>query len=143
MQGAVYYQRVYSTGVGGWSYYQTQDAANPSPPPEATTPPWSGSIVSYQVLQIVGAGGPTPGSSRVFNAIPSGAIDGQNVESTVPYFVNGSQALFLNGVRLTPGEGNDYSTAESGGAGAGFDLVRLAVAPSGRDRMLIDYEPKQ
>jgi hypothetical protein len=83
------------------------------------------------------------GSTRVYNATPSGQIDGQNVDFQLPTFVNGSQALFLNGVRLTPGEGNDYSTAESGGVGTGFDLVQLAYAPTGRDRLLVDYEPVQ
>lgn len=143
MNGATYYQRVYSTGVRGWSYYSTQGAPNASPPQADTTPPWIGQIVSYQVLQVVGGATPTPGSTRVYNATPSGQIDGENVDFQLPTFVNGSQALFLNGVRLTPGEGNDYSTAESGGAGTGFDLVQLAYAPADRDRLLVDYEPVQ
>ena len=143
MIGATYYQRVYSTGLGGWSYYSTQDAGNPAPDPGITSPPWSGAIVSYQVLQVVGGSPPSPRTARVYNATPSGPINGQNVDYLVPYFVDGTQALFLNGVRLTPGEENDYSTSETGGAGSGFDLVRLAVAPSGRDRLLVDYEPVQ
>lgn len=48
-----YYQRVYSTGLGQWCYYSTVNALNPNPDPAITSPSWTGSISSSQVIATV------------------------------------------------------------------------------------------
>lgn len=45
--------------------------------------------------------------------------------------------VYLNGQRLRLLE--DYGVGESGGPGTGYDLIELAVAPSGYDALTADY----
>ena len=45
-----YYQRVYSSGLSAWCYYDTLNAVEPSPSPNSTNPPWTGSISDHQIL---------------------------------------------------------------------------------------------
>lgn len=72
-----------------------------------------------------------------------GAKNGVNVSFTTPE--NFQQAgtlhirVYLNGQRLLEGGSNDYTVAESGGAGTGFDTVNLAVAPKSNDNLTADY----
>lgn len=45
-----YYQRVYSSGLSAWCYYNTLNAVNPAPASSATTPNWTGSIAGFEVV---------------------------------------------------------------------------------------------
>lgn len=45
--------------------------------------------------------------------------------------------VYYNGVRLTLLD--DYTIAESGGSGTGYDTVILEVAPRANDKLLVDY----
>lgn len=45
-----YYQRVWSSGLSVWCYYNTLNAVNASPASAATTPNWTGSISDFQVV---------------------------------------------------------------------------------------------
>lgn len=52
-ESVLYYQRVYSTGLNQWCYYSTVNALNPNPDPAITSPSWTGSINSSQVIAAV------------------------------------------------------------------------------------------
>lgn len=74
----------------------------------------------------------------------SGPKDGTNVQFTVPVgdkFTHNlpffSIKVYLNGVRLTLLD--DYSIAESGGYGTGYDTVVLEISPLPWDHLLVDY----
>lgn len=45
--------------------------------------------------------------------------------------------VFLNGIRLSLLD--DYTIAESGGVGSGYDTVILEVAPRAMDKVFADY----
>lgn len=45
-----YYQRVFSSGLSEWCYYTTTGGVNTTPLSGATTPPWTGSIVAYELI---------------------------------------------------------------------------------------------
>lgn len=74
----------------------------------------------------------------------TGAIDGVNTVFTTPdkFLNDGTTSIFvyLNGVRLELGVGNDYTLSESGGAGTGYDTVTLPFAPvPPKDKITADY----
>jgi hypothetical protein len=75
-----------------------------------------------------------------------GVYDGVNVLFTTPEVfvqsVNRNIKVYLNGVRLFYGSGNDYVVQESGGPGTGFDTVVLVVAPKATENLLADYRIK-
>lgn len=72
-----------------------------------------------------------------------GATDGVNTVFTTPdYFLHdgtSNEMLYLRGVRLKEGVGNDYLVSESGGVGAGYDTITFDRAPRSGDTILIDY----
>lgn len=82
-----------------------------------------------------------PPPARVYNYDSTGVMDGQNGAFRLPKFVDGTQSVNMNGMRLNPGVGNDYITAESGGVGTGYDTLVLAVPPSPGSSLLVDYDP--
>lgn len=45
-----YYQRVFDTGTAGWCYYSTVNALDPAPASGSTSPPWTGTISSSQLV---------------------------------------------------------------------------------------------
>jgi len=47
--------------------------------------------------------------------------------------------VYTNGQRLHEGSSNDFTVSESGGLGAGFDTVVLAVAPNTWEQITADY----
>jgi len=74
----------------------------------------------------------------------TGPKDGVNVTYTVPTgdkFTHNlpffSIKVYFNGVRLTLLD--DYTIAESGGVGTGYDTVVLEVTPLPWDHLLVDY----
>lgn len=86
--------------------------------------------------------------TRTFNEVLTGTVNGINtVFTTAVDFVAGSEAVYFNGIRQTPGVGNDYTISESGGAGTGYDTITFMVAPRSRpgakpdDLVTVDYEP--
>lgn len=112
-------------------------------------------LVPYSDLQIepalyptlTGAVTPSPGlplnpatHQRVYSAVPAGAIDGTNATFLAPEkFAEEKEVVLINGVRMTRGE--DYTLAESGGSGTGYDTVVLAYVLRTLDVILIDYDP--
>ncbi len=48
-----YFQRVLSSGLSAWCYYDTLNALDPAPLPAATSPNWTGSISDPQVVAAV------------------------------------------------------------------------------------------
>jgi hypothetical protein len=72
----------------------------------------------------------------------SGVVNGVNVTFTTPekflHAVPGlSVRVHLNGQRLL--RVDDYTIAESGGPGTGFDTVVLLHAPVSGDKVFADY----
>ena len=75
-----------------------------------------------------------------------GATNGFNLTFILP---NGDKAInqepgakikiYYNGQRLHEGGINDFTIAESGGAGTGFDTVTLLFAPQSGDLISADY----
>lgn len=110
--------------------------------------PFSALVVEPSIFPVdPGPITPNPGppppplvSSRVYNAIPGGAQDGSNQIFTLPVFRVNTEAVFFNGMRLTPGASNDYTTAESGGSGTGYNQIIMAAAPIASDVLLADYD---
>jgi len=74
-----------------------------------------------------------------------GTKNGVNLVFTTPdKFVNSGGikiGVYLNGVRLKVGVGNDFTVSESGGVGTGFDTVTLAsgLAPLLGENLFADY----
>jgi len=67
---------------------------------------------------------------RVIGETLAGAIDGVNtVFTTANKFDPVTIAAYLNGLRLHRGAGLDFTVAESGGPGSGYDTLMLWVAP--------------
>ena len=72
----------------------------------------------------------------------AGAVNGVNLVFTAPEpFVHAvpglSARIHLNGQRLLLTD--DYTVAESGGPGTGFDTVVLLHAPRAGDKVFADY----
>jgi hypothetical protein len=68
----------------------------------------------------------------VSNEVPSGTINGSNTAFTLANTpVSGTVQLYLNGVRLQPGAGNDYTLS-------GLTITML-YAPATGDQLLADY----
>ncbi len=91
-----------------------------------------------------GPGSTTGGSpsTRVYNEVLTGTINGANTSFTTGVdYTAGNEAVFYNGLRQREGASCDYTRAESGGAGTGFDTIVFAVAPRTGDNLLIDYDP--
>ena len=84
-----------------------------------------------------------PGEGQVTGEVPAGVKDGVNKNfTTAAYFNPSSMRVYLNGQRLLEGASEDYTLAESGGLGTGFDTIILALAPitnAKPDVLLVDY----
>lgn len=66
--------------------------------------------------------------------VPTGAVNGSNVTfSTALPFAAGTTRLHLNGLRLVPGVGADYTE------GPGSQTLTLGSAPRAGDHLLVDY----
>jgi hypothetical protein len=71
-------------------------------------------------------------TSDVTNEVPSGTINGVNatfVLANTP--VVGKEKVYLNGVRLFPGAGNDYTIATA--------TITMLIVPLTGDRLTVDY----
>lgn len=68
----------------------------------------------------------------VSNEVPSGTVNGSNTAfglANTP--VSGTVSLYLNGVRLQPGAGNDYTLSGA--------TITMLYAPATGDQLLADY----
>jgi hypothetical protein len=96
-----------------------------------------------------GAITPSPGlplnpatHQRVYGAAMAGATNGTNASFLAPAkFALNKEAVFVNGVLMRRGAGNDYTLSESGGAGTGYDTVVLVYVLRTLDVILLDYDP--
>lgn len=111
----LYAQRVFSDGVGGWSYYQS--TIDPTPAPSITTPPWSGTITAHQVLGLVP--GTEGGTGRTL------AVDQINGDDVVAQ-PNGAPYLTV-GAAVAAAVAGDLIYI---GAGT-YDLAAGIVVPNG------------
>jgi|MudIll2142460700_1097286.scaffolds.fasta_scaffold00003_135 hypothetical protein len=72
-----------------------------------------------------------------------GLKDGTNTTFQTPeiFMQQGTVVIqvYWNGQRLRLGSTNDYTVAESGGVGTGFDTIIMAIAPRNTDVLLADY----
>lgn len=81
-------------------------------------------------------------SGRVVGVGLVGTINGVNTIYSTPHkfrhSVGGDTiAVYVNGLRMTLTD--DYSVAESGGLGTGYDTVSFVQAPRNGDHLLVDY----
>ena len=92
---------------------------------------------------LVGAAGPT-GTARHIGQNLLGSQDGINTVFTTPLkFIRNAvtkEIVFLNGVRLREGVGNDYVVSESV-PGTGFDTLTFSMPPAVAAHLTIDYVP--
>jgi len=64
--------------------------------------------------------------------VPAGVVDGANAVFTLASTpAAGSVALYLNGLRLLAGAGNDYTLAGA--------IITMATAPQAGDVLIADY----
>lgn len=72
-----------------------------------------------------------------------GVKDGSNTTFHTPEkFVQNANIrikVYFNGQRLRSGVANDFTVAESGGVGTGFDTIIMATAPMSFDVLMADY----
>lgn len=72
-----------------------------------------------------------------------GPKDGTNTtfQTPEPFIQQGTVVIriYWNGQRLRLGSANDYTVAESGGVGTGFDTIIMVVAPMNFDVLTADY----
>lgn len=85
----------------------------------------------------------TGGAAAQVSEALSGDRDGANLDFTTSKpFVPQSLRLFVNGMRqVLAADGTaDFTISESAGAGTGYDMIRMAWAPIGRDALIADYQ---
>ena len=71
-------------------------------------------------------------TNLVFNEVPTGTINGSNTAFTLANIpASGTVTLYLNGVRLQPGAGNDYTLSTN--------TITMLYAPATGDQLLADY----
>ena len=72
--------------------------------------------------------------SSDLNEIPSGNIDGSNTTFTLARIPRaGTVSVYLGGVRLRSGAGNDFTHSGSS------QTITMLVTPQSGDNLLVDY----
>lgn len=95
-----------------------------------TTISGDATLASTGVLTL--AGTVLKATSDVTNEVPSGTINGVNSTFTLANTpIAGKEKIYLNGVRLFPGAGNDYTIATA--------TVTMLIVPQTGDRLTADY----
>jgi hypothetical protein len=94
-------------------------------------------------VSITGTGGST---TRVYNEVPTGTIDGLNTDYVTSVVLSaGTEAVFRNGVRQIEGATCDYELVESVPASGNFDTVRMAIplilGVVNTEQITIDFDP--
>ncbi len=68
----------------------------------------------------------------VTSEVPAGSLNGTNTVFTLTFTPTaGTTRVFLNGLRLKPGSGNDYTAATN--------TLTFSEAPLAGDQILVDY----
>jgi len=95
--------------------------------------------------QDVAFGGPDGSAVRRYREPVLGTKNSVNLIFTVgAKFVHVGyerESVYLNGVLLDEGAGNDYVAEESGGIGTGYDTIHMQFPPRSTDKLVIDYVP--
>ncbi len=79
-----------------------------------------------------GAAGVVKAANFTFNELPTGTINGVNATFTLTTApLAGKQSVYLNGVHLNPGAGNDYTIAGA--------VITMLTIPQTGDVVLCDY----
>lgn len=87
-------------------------------------------VTAITYVQDSGAG--ITSANFVVEEIPSGALNGSNVTYTLAFTpVSGKLKLFLNGIRLRSGAGNDYTISTA--------TISVTTAPLSTDVLTADY----
>jgi phage-related tail fiber protein len=94
--------------------------------------------LSGDVSSISGAGAVTLAAtvlkqaSIVTNETPSGLVNGANTSYSLANTpVSGTERVYLNGIRLEPGAGNDYTISTA--------TITMLTAPATGDKLRVDY----
>jgi hypothetical protein len=91
-----------------------------------------GTIGSTAITYVQDTGVGITSANFVVEEIPSGSLNGSNVTYTLAFTpVSGKLKLFLNGIRLRSGAGNDYTISTA--------TITMATAPTSNDVLIADY----
>lgn len=91
-----------------------------------------GTLGSTAVTYVQDTSGTLSVTNFVFEETPSGSINGSNVTFTISATpTTGTLRLYLNGVRLKSGAGNDYTLSTN--------TITMATAPISGDVLLADF----
>lgn len=83
--------------------------------------------------QRFGAMGPSVIQKYLYNITPTGDVDGANVTFRLPKApATNGERVYLNGVRMRSGSGNDYTIAGN--------VITMATAPLSGDILLVDID---
>ena len=91
-----------------------------------------GTLGSTSITYVQDTSGNLAASNFVFNEVPSGSVNGSNTTFTLAYTPTaGTLLLYLNGVRLKSGSGNDFTLSTN--------TITMTTAPVTNDVLLCDY----
>ena len=91
-----------------------------------------GTLGSTSITYVQDTSGAISASNFVFNEVPSGSVNGSNTSYTLAYTPTaGTLQLYLNGIRLKSGAGNDFTLATA--------TITMTIAPVTNDVLLCDY----
>lgn len=91
-----------------------------------------GTLGTTAITYVQDTAGAFSASNIVTEETPSGSINGSNVTFTIAYTpTSGSLKLFLNGIRLKSGSGNDYTISTA--------TITMTSAPITNDVLIADY----
>jgi hypothetical protein len=134
---------IYTGFTPGESLYVGADSRPTHTPPSPGVQQYLGEAWASDVLFLwLGGSGGGGGSGRLYQRPLAGAKNGINVNyTTLEKFEPDSIVVERNGVRQD--KGGDYTVAESGGAGTGFDTVVFGpeFPPIDWEKLFADYDP--
>ena len=91
-----------------------------------------GTLGSSSVTYVQDTSGSVTTSNFVFNETPSGSLNGLNTTYTLAFTPTANTLqLYMNGIRLKSGAGNDYTITTN--------TITMATAPTSTDVLICDY----
>lgn len=91
-----------------------------------------GTLGSSSVTYVQDTSGSISASNFVFNETPSGSLNGLNTTYTLAFTPTANTLqLYMNGIRLKSGAGNDYTITTN--------TITMATAPTSTDVLICDY----
>jgi hypothetical protein len=91
-----------------------------------------GTLGSTSITYVQDNSGALSTTNFVFNEVPSGSLNGVNTSFTLAYTpTSNTLQLYLNGIRLKSGAGNDYTISTN--------TITMTTAPISTDSLLCDY----